>query len=122
MSGEAARPEYLTINQAAEYIGVSAQTLRRWDRSGRLKPGRRPGSDYRYYLRSDLEPYRLEYRRAEMPAVAQQQHLFHAALADIEDNPRLREPQREAHRAVREHFHSRRDPVILQIPVGCGKT
>src|SRR5262249_32256767 len=88
---------------------------------GKLKPIRHAASGYRYYLRSDLEPFRLEYRRAEMPTTAQA-HLFCAALANIEENNRLRDPQREAHRAVREHFLAQRTPVILQIPVGCGKT
>ena len=30
--------------------------------------------------------------------------------------------QREAHRAVREHFAESDDPAIIVIPVGCGKT
>jgi DNA repair protein RadD len=49
-------------------------------------------------------------------------HFFQTASADIEGNTQLREPQREAHRAVRQHFATSREPVILQIPVGCGKT
>jgi DNA repair protein RadD len=31
-------------------------------------------------------------------------------------------PQREAHRAVREHFAESGDPAIIVIPAGCGKT
>ena len=34
--------EYLTIGQAAEYLGVSVWTLRNWDKDGRLKSGRHP--------------------------------------------------------------------------------
>lgn len=40
----------------------------------------------------------------------------------IEANELPREPQREAHRAVREHFAESGDPAIIVIPVGCGKT
>ena len=58
--------EFLTVGGAAEYLGVSPQTLRRWDAAGKLKAVRRPGSEYRYYRRADLEPFRLQYRRAEM--------------------------------------------------------
>ena len=54
---------YLTVKEAAGYIGVSAQTLRRWDSAGKLKAVRHPASKYRYYKRSDLEPFRLEYMR-----------------------------------------------------------
>lgn len=114
-------PEYLGVSEAAEYIGVSAQTLRRWDRQGRLSAVRRPGSTYRYYRLADLEPFRLEYRRAAGVADTGGQ-IFTSANVDIEENKLLREPQREAHRKVREHFAVSNEPAILQIPMGCGKT
>lgn len=114
-------PEFLQVSEAAEYIGVSPQTLRRWDRDGRLTAVRRPENGYRYYRRSDLEPLRLEYRRAA-EAVHEGGEIFATANANIEANEQLREPQREAHRSVREHFATSRDPAIIVIPVGCGKT
>ncbi len=47
----------LTISQAAKILGVSIQTLRRWDNSGILSSiGRKP-SEHRYYLKSDIENY-----------------------------------------------------------------
>ena len=86
-------------------------------------PVRRPGSDYRYYRRADLEPFRLQYRRAQEAAAAGgDSSIFATANADIEANTSLRDPQREAHRAVREHFSGHPGPAIVQIPVGCGKT
>lgn len=112
---------YLSISEAAVYLGVSPKTLRRWDAAGKLPSVRRPGSGYRYYRRADLEPFRLEYKRAEQ-APPRGRHLFETAHADIEDNQRLREPQQEAYRHVREHFAQSETPAILQIPVGCGKT
>lgn len=115
--------DFLRVADAAAYLGVSAQTLRRWDRDGTLPALRRPGSDYRYYRRADLEPFRLQYRRAQEAAAAgADSSVFATATADIEANPALRDPQREAHRKVREHFAHRTDPAIVQIPVGCGKT
>src|SRR4249920_1712651 len=45
----------LTIGEAAEVLGVSAATLRNWDRSGKLKPRRHPQNGYRIYLHEDLE-------------------------------------------------------------------
>jgi excisionase family DNA binding protein len=111
--------DYLTIQQAARYLGVSAQTLRRWDAEGKLKSVRHPGNDYRYYKRSDLDPLRLEYQRAEQKNPGA---LFTTVVANIENNERLREPQREAHKHVRQHFEKGLGPAIIQIPVGCGKT
>ena len=117
---ENSEPEFIRVAEAAQYVGVSAQTLRRWDRDGRLPAVRRPGSRHRYYRLVDLEPFRLEYRRAE--SASGQTSVFATANADIEANNLLREPQKEAHRAVREHFAHSQEPGILQIPVGCGKT
>ncbi|MCC2592518.1 DEAD/DEAH box helicase family protein [Tessaracoccus sp. OS52] len=114
------KQEFLRVAAAAEYVGVSAQTLRRWDRDGRLPAVKRPGSSHRYYREADLEEFRLEYRRAQ--DASGKVSVFATANADIEANELLREPQREAHRAVREHFASSNEPGILQIPVGCGKT
>ena len=47
--------DYLTVGEAADFLGVSPWTLRNWDNSGKLQPSRHPVSDYRMYLRSDLE-------------------------------------------------------------------
>jgi DNA repair protein RadD len=116
-----AASDYLRVSEAARYLGVSPQTLRRWDAEGKLTAVRRPHSDYRFYKRADLEPFRLEYRRAEdvdhEPGL-----MFQTTNANIESNDLLREPQRDAHRAVREHFAANDTPAIIQIPVGCGKT
>src|SRR5436190_11107914 len=92
--------DYLSINLAARYLGVSAQTLRRWDSEGKVKSVRHPGNEYRYFKRSDLEPLRLEYSRAKQLNPGE---FFSKVPANVESNARLREPQREAHRAVREH-------------------
>ncbi|MCA1947872.1 MAG: helix-turn-helix domain-containing protein [Armatimonadetes bacterium] len=46
---------FLTIAQAARLLGVSASTLRNWDRTGKLKPRRHPMNRYRVYDRAELE-------------------------------------------------------------------
>ena len=30
--------DYLTVGEAAEYLGVHPDSLRRWDRAGKLEP------------------------------------------------------------------------------------
>lgn len=55
--GAATRPtlrEYLTVSQAATFIGVSASTLRNWDRLGKVAARRHPVNGYRLYLQADL--------------------------------------------------------------------
>ena len=44
-----------TIGQAAEYLGVSLNTLRRWDESGKLVAIKKAGGTHRYYRENDLE-------------------------------------------------------------------
>lgn len=38
----------MTINEAAQYLGFSANTLRNWDSLGKLVPIRTPGNQRRY--------------------------------------------------------------------------
>ena len=113
--------DFLTIKEAAEFLKMSPQTLRRWDEEGKLKSIRHPLSKYRYYRRSDLEPFRLDYQRAQTDH-SEVADFFMATTFDIEENTRLRDPQRESHKQIREHFARSITHAILQIPVGCGKT
>jgi len=48
------RRNLFTIGQAAEYLGVSIDTLRRWEKKGRVEAFRSPGG-HRYYERDDLD-------------------------------------------------------------------
>jgi DNA (cytosine-5)-methyltransferase 1 len=49
--------EYLTISEAAEFIGKSKETLRRWDNEGILNAVREPVSNYRVYRKKDLQTF-----------------------------------------------------------------
>lgn len=52
-----------TIGQAAEYLGVSLNTLRRWDESGKLVAIRKEGGTHRYYRERDLEIFASDLMR-----------------------------------------------------------
>ena len=47
--------EYLTVKEAAEYLGVSPNTLRNWGRGGKITERRNPMNGYRIYKRADLD-------------------------------------------------------------------
>lgn len=47
--------DYLTVKKAAEELGVTANTLRNWEKQGILKPRRHPSNRYRLYVREELE-------------------------------------------------------------------
>ena len=46
--------EYYTINKFSKIIGVTPQTLRNWDRSGKLHPHHTSSNGYRYYSEEQL--------------------------------------------------------------------
>jgi excisionase family DNA binding protein len=46
--------DLLSIGDASIYLGVSIDTLRRWERRGRINPYRSPGG-HRYYKRDELD-------------------------------------------------------------------
>lgn len=56
---------YLRIKEAAEYLGVSPNTLRNWGRSGKLAERRHPINGYRLYAKKELDALLAE---AERPA------------------------------------------------------
>lgn len=58
--------EYLTIKDAATLLGVSAQTLRNWEKRGELVPYRNPINNYRMYKVSQLEAFLEDMRIARM--------------------------------------------------------
>jgi excisionase family DNA binding protein len=47
---------FLNVGQAAEYLGVSAASLRNWSDQGRLPVYRTPGGQRRYRL-NDLDEF-----------------------------------------------------------------
>jgi excisionase family DNA binding protein len=46
--------DFMTIKQAAEFLGVSQNTLRNWGRDGRIKERRHPVNHYRLYDTEEL--------------------------------------------------------------------
>jgi DNA (cytosine-5)-methyltransferase 1 len=46
--------EYLTLTEAAELLGKSKETLRRWDNEGKLTAFREPISNYRIYKKNQV--------------------------------------------------------------------
>ena len=46
--------EWLPIGEAARLLGVSVETVRRWERQGRITPARRTLGGQRRFLRDDI--------------------------------------------------------------------
>jgi len=60
--------KYINIGEAARLIGVSSETLRRWDKSGKFESVRHPINNYRVYPESNVismvEELQIEFRYA----------------------------------------------------------
>jgi MerR family transcriptional regulator, copper efflux regulator len=47
--------DFLRISEAAEYLGVSPNTLRNWERTGKILAHRHPVNRYRLFRQQDLD-------------------------------------------------------------------
>lgn len=60
--------EYLTIKEAAEFLGVTANTLRNWGAAGKIPEYRHPANNYRLYKAEDLSAF---LKQIEKPKTSQ---------------------------------------------------
>lgn len=59
--------DFLRVRVAAEFLGVSPNTLRNWSRGGKIPVHRNPMNGYRLYKKSDLERLLREINRSTPP-------------------------------------------------------
>ena len=50
--------EYLMVTDAAQYLGVSPNTIRNWGRDGKIAEYRHPVNNYRLFKRTELDQIR----------------------------------------------------------------
>ncbi|MDD3021630.1 MAG: DNA (cytosine-5-)-methyltransferase [Alphaproteobacteria bacterium] len=54
---EGSMKEHYSISEVADMLSVSKETLRRWDKNGKLQPIRHPINNYRVYHMDQLRPF-----------------------------------------------------------------
>ncbi len=59
--------DYMKTADAAEYVGVSQNTLRKWAADGKIPFRRNPANGYRLFLREDLEKFLKKAARPVKP-------------------------------------------------------
>ena len=47
--------DFLRISEAAEYLGVSPNTLRNWENAGKIAAHRHPVNGYRLFKKEELD-------------------------------------------------------------------
>ena len=52
--------KYYSTKKVTEILGVTAQTLRNWDKEGKLKPSYVKSNGYRYYSEESILSYTQE--------------------------------------------------------------
>ncbi len=62
--------KFMTIKEAAEFLGVTPLTLRNWDKNGKLPTTRHPMSNYRIYKTEDLEKLMKDIEGGAIPMKA----------------------------------------------------
>ncbi len=74
----------ITIQKAAEILGVTPLTLRNWDNSGKFPASRHPINNYRVYKVSDIEKLLMEIEtsRGQKPTKNQVRKLLVQHLSD----------------------------------------
>jgi excisionase family DNA binding protein len=55
--------DYLRISEAAEYLGVSPNTLRNWENAGKLVAHRHPINGYRLFKKEELDEVLKQVKR-----------------------------------------------------------
>jgi excisionase family DNA binding protein len=57
--------DYLRISEAADYLGVSPNTLRNWENAGKILAHRHPVNRYRLFRREELDALLKRVERPE---------------------------------------------------------
>ena len=78
-------PDWLTLGQAAKYLGMAQSTIRKWSDTGRLPAFYTPGG-HRRYRRADLDQF-LERGGSAAPRRGEGRRL----ILIVDDDDRLRE-------------------------------
>ena len=74
----------LSIEKAAKLLGVSAGTLRRWEREGKLMPDERTEGSQRRYLLSSIKPQMKHGSTRNRKTLAYARVSSHDQKADLE--------------------------------------
>src|SRR3954463_12494970 len=82
----ATEPDWLTLGQAAKYLGVAQSTIRKWSDQGRVPAFYTPGG-HRRYRRADLDKF------LESPGPGPREQAGPAVLV-VDDDDRMREYMR----------------------------
>jgi len=106
------KPEWLSIEEAAEHLKMGKTSLYAAARAGRV-PAQKVGKKW-VFERAKLDTW----LRGNQPV----EEFFLNLDYTIESNQNLRDPQRDGYLRIQEFLRAGNNNAIAQIPVGCGKS
>lgn len=83
--------KFLTIKEAADLLGVSVSTLRRWETEGRLIPDERTEGNQRRYKLSSIRPEFLHADNSKKKTIAYARVSSHDQKEDLERQKKMLE-------------------------------
>ena len=83
--------KYLAIKEAADLLGVSTSTMRRWETEGRLVPDERTEGNQRRYRLSSIRPELLRVDDAKKKTIAYARVSSHDQKEDLERQKKMLE-------------------------------
>ena len=103
---------WLTIEEAAEYLGIGKTNLYSLARESKI-PSSKVGKKW-LFNKKQLDAWAGASKPIEL--------FFTSVDAFIDENPQIREPQKEGYQRLYDYFKSGEKNAVIQIPVGCGKS
>jgi len=67
--------DYLRVSEAAEYLGVSPNTLRNWERAGKIEAHRHPVNSYRLFKKEELDALLKQVQEPQPPKKNEQNEI-----------------------------------------------
>ena len=111
--GVTMKTEWLNAEQASGYLGIGITKLYAMAQDGKL-PAHKIGKKWKF-CKDELNLWIKTKKSFE--------DFFVSIEYSIEENLRLRDPQKEAHQAAVEYFDKKPNgTALIQLPVGCGKS
>ncbi len=83
--------KFLSIKQAADQLGVSTQTMRRWEQKGKIQPALRTQGGQRRYDIAKLSPISFPKRIHDRPTIAYARVSSHDQKEDLQRQIRMLE-------------------------------
>ena len=101
---------FYTIHAASKMLGVTPQTLRNWDRDGKLKPHHTSSNGYRYYSQEQLDAF------LRIPKQARRITLGYCRVSSVKQKDDLKRQED----AVRAYLIAQGSPFEIITDIGSG--